>query len=59
MEKNETSQEPNMRLNIKQTAKGDFYGEYTVRADSIEELEARSKEVSDYMLKQLKELNGG
>ena len=59
MEKNETSQEPNMRLNIKQTAKGDFYGEYTVRADCIEELEARSKEVSDYMQKQLKELNGG
>lgn len=38
----ETTQnnENKFRLNFKQTAKGDFYGEWTVKADTIEELKS-------------------
>lgn len=30
--------EPKFRLNMKSSAKGEFYGEWTVKADTIEEL---------------------
>jgi hypothetical protein len=59
MEITDSSQEKNMRLNIKQGAKGTFTGEFTVRADSIEELKARTDEMRDHMLSELKKLNGG
>ena len=46
MEQTETqNMEPKMRLNIKQSAKGQKYYEYTVKADDIEELTVLSEQV--------------
>lgn len=39
------SMEPKMRLNIKQSSKGQKYYEYTVKADDIEELTVLSEQV--------------
>ena len=57
MEQTNSSQEPNMRLNFKQSAKGQFQTEWTVRADCIAELEARNNQVKELALAQLKKLN--
>lgn len=57
MEQTETSEEQFMRLNIKQNTKGSFYGEYTVRGNTIDEIKARSDQISGYMLDKLKQLN--
>ena len=57
MEENNSTEEKSMRLGIKSTAKGFYYGEYTVRANTIEELKARSDELRVHMLDELKKLN--
>lgn len=57
MEKSDSTEEKNMRLNFKQTAKGIYYAEWTIRANTIEELKARNEQVRDYALEELKKLN--
>lgn len=59
MEKTESTQEKSMRLGLKQTSKGYWYAELTVRADTMEELDAKLAQLRDYALKQIKILNGG
>jgi hypothetical protein len=43
--------EPIFRFNTKESAKGFRYYEWTVRGDSIEELQKRNDEVRDYISK--------
>lgn len=57
MEQTETSQEKDYRLNIKQTAKGSFYAEWTIRGNSIEEIKSNNEALKTYVLEQLKTLN--
>ncbi len=57
MEENETTEEKSMRFAIKSTAKGFYYAEWTVRADTIEEIKAKSELLRDYALVELKKLN--
>ena len=58
MDQSGTTEEPNMRLNIKQTAKGSFYAEWTVRGNVIQEIKARNEEMQTYATDQVKKLNG-
>ena len=44
--------EPLYRFNLKQSAKGEFYGEFTVRGDTKEEVVTRSAEMLDLLRKQ-------
>ena len=53
-----STEEKNMRLSFKQTAKGFFYCEYTARGNVIEEIEARINELESLALTKLKTLNG-
>lgn len=57
MEQTETT-EQNLRVNFKQTSKGFFYCEWTVRADTIENLKKRNEELKKYILMELDILNG-
>jgi len=51
--------EKTFRLNFKQNTKKEFFAEWTVRADTIEELKDNNKMVKDVALIELKTLNGG
>ena len=57
MEQNGTS-EKNFRLNFSQNTKGEFFADWTTRADTIEELAQRTEEVKQLALAQLEILNG-
>ena len=46
-----TYQEPMYRFNIKQSAKGDTYGEFTVRGNSTEEVAKRADEMAELLKK--------
>ena len=59
MEQTEQISEPTYRLNMKQNSKGDFYADMTVRADNIEELKTKFEEMKEFVLSELKKLNGG
>lgn len=59
MEQTNQIPEKNFRINFSQTAKGVWNGEYTCRADTIEELTKRVEEVKKLALDQLKILNSG
>ncbi|MAG77184.1 MAG: hypothetical protein CL811_10550 [Colwelliaceae bacterium] len=59
MEQTEQIQEPIYRVNMKQSAKGGWYADMTVRANTQAELETKFKDMKIYVLDQLKELNGG
>ena len=58
MEQTNTS-DKTFRLNFSQSAKGNYSAEWTVRADTIEELTQKNEEVKIYATEQLKILNGG
>ena len=47
------------RLNIKQSVKGQFTCEFTVRAESMEQMEKRFAEIKAFALTQLETLNAG
>jgi len=57
MEQTNTS-EQKFRVSFKQLAKGNFQAEWTVRADTIEELKTLTKQCKDYVLLELDILNG-
>jgi len=57
MEQTESTQEQNMRLNIKQTSKGSYYCEFTARGNTIDEVKARIEELRGLDQEQLKILN--
>ena len=57
MEEEDSTEEKTMRFGIKSTAKGFYYADWTVRADSIEEIKAKSEELRQYALDELKKLN--
>jgi len=57
METNGT--EKTFRLSFKQSTKGVFTVDWSVRAETIEELQSLNKEVKQLALEQVKELNGG
>ena len=56
MEQTEQS-EPNFRVNIKQSAKGQSYFDVTVRGDTKDDVERRLKEATDIAKQQCVELN--
>ena len=43
--------EPNMRLNIKQSAKGDKYWDITTRGNTIEEIKERIQKLKELAIK--------
>ena len=45
------------RLNVKQSVKGQFTCEFTVRAESMEQMEERFKAMKEFALKQVDSLN--
>ena len=45
--------EPNMRLNIKQSAKGEKYWDITVRGQNIEEVKERIKQLKELAEKEV------
>jgi hypothetical protein len=49
--------EPNIRVNMKQTAKGEWYSDVTVRGDDIDEVKKRLVEATDLAIKRAGELN--
>lgn len=53
----EQSTEKNFRVNYKQSAKGTWTAEFTVRGDGINELKERSDMVREEVFTQLKLLN--
>ena len=57
MEKNDSTEEKTMRVNFKQTAKGYWYAEFSAKADTIEEVEAKVKELRALALNQVKDMN--
>lgn len=57
MERTDTT-EQNFRLNFKQTSKGFWYCELTVRADTMDLLKSRFEELKRYALLQLDVMNG-
>ncbi len=57
MEQTEQISEPSYRVSMKQTSKGEWYGEFTVRADKIEELKSKFAEAKEFVVSELKKLN--
>lgn len=57
MEEISGNTEKNYRMNFKQTAKGVWSAEFTVRADGINELKERFQLVKGYVSDELKLLN--
>jgi len=59
METTEQLSEPSYRVGMKQTSKGDWYAEFTVRAETRDDLITKFNDAKTFVLEQLKELNGG
>lgn len=53
MEKTEKIEQARYSINVKVSAKRELYGEYTVKADTIEELESDLEKVGVLFLKQI------
>lgn len=53
-----TASESKFRVNFKQSAKGSYQAEWTVRADTIEELKTLHEQCKNYVLLELDILNG-
>ena len=59
MEENGTVIEPTFRVNMKQTSKGEWYCEFTVRADKLDELKTKFSETKEFVVSEVKKLNDG
>ena len=59
MKSDDSTREKDLRVNFKQTSKNHWYCEFSVKADTIEELKAKSQQLRDYAVAQVNKLNGG
>lgn len=57
MENNQIVREHDFRVGYKQTAKGLWYAEFTIRADTLEDLEHNTLAVKNQVNKTLMKLN--
>ena len=58
-EENGVVAEATYRVNMKQTSKGDWYAEFTVRADKIEDLKTKFAKAKEFVTSELKKINEG
>ena len=58
-EENGVVAEATYRVSMKQTSKGDWYAEFTVRAEEIAELKSKFEEAKEFITSELKKLNSG
>lgn len=52
MQEENNGMEPNLRVNIKQSAKGDKYWDVTARGNTIEEIKERIQKLKELAIKE-------
>ena len=57
-EQNGTVTEASFRVSMKQLANKEYRAEFTVRSDSIEDLKSKFAEAKDFVVSELRKLNG-
>ena len=57
-EEREILREPTFRVSVKENTKHEWFGEVVVRSDSIEDLKSKFNEAKDFVVSELKKLNG-